>query len=100
MAAKLKLAQLTLTRVRPPLVALEQLVASSGWLLVPEVLRTPAEDTIRILSGAEVAALAVVHNQGRGELRVADAKSLTALVSDAKKSGVLAQQVMKTLSKT
>lgn len=55
--------------------ALEAVVASQAWSQVPEVLRTPAESTIRSLHGAELAATAVVSNNGLGELRVADAKA-------------------------
>ena len=73
--AKLKLAHLTLTRIGSPLVALQTVVASAGWSQVPEVLRTPAETTIRSLHSAELAATAVVSNNGLGELRVLDAKA-------------------------
>ena len=55
--------------------ALEAVVASQGWSQVPEVLRTPAESTIRSLRGAELAATTVVSTNGLGELRVLDAKA-------------------------
>lgn len=73
--ARLKLANLTLNRIVQPLLQLETLVASTGWHLVPEVIRTPAENSVRTLHRVEIAATAVVTNKGVGELQVADAKA-------------------------
>ena len=94
-----KFAETIISKINAPMLSLQTQLDKKDMHHVPDVVATPAQETMVRLKHMQEVATDVIKSEGQLELPCSDLKDINTLIGEAKRSTLLVSQMMATIAK-